>query len=194
MFTGIITSIGLIKAISSIDSGSNFIISAPKEIKKLNLGSSISCNGVCLTVTKIENDNFSVDISNETLRSTNLKEMNIGNGINLEPCLKAGDELGGHIVTGHVDTVVKVLNISQDGFSRKLDIALPKEYSKLIASKGSVTLDGVSLTVNEVNSNYFSVNIIPYTWENTIFKELRIGGSLNLEIDILARYITKYVK
>jgi len=190
MFTGIITDTGKIKELVGGKSTRMVITTSYRE-ETINIGASICCSGACLTVVDKKNGNFTVDISEETLAKTNLGSWQIGREINLERALKIGDELGGHIVTGHVDGLAQVFAIDQLDNSYKFIFSVPQELKKFIAAKGSVTLDGVSLTVNEVNDNKFTVNIIPHTWQNTTFKHLKKDDKVNLEIDILARYVAR---
>ena len=158
------------------------------------IGSSICCNGVCLTViekTASEPTSFDVEVSSESLSKSNVGSWKEGTKINLERSLKLGDELGGHIVSGHVDGIVELQSIEKEGASHRISLDIPSNLAKFIAPKGSVTLDGISLTVNQVNDNSFGVNIIPHTWENTSFKSLHIGSILNMEVDVIARYVAR---
>jgi riboflavin synthase len=190
MFTGIITHTGIIRHIDT--SGDwNFSITVPDFTHGLAAGASVACNGVCLTVTKREEDCFSVQVSQETLARTTLKRWREGSRINLERALRAGDELGGHFVSGHVDTTVTLLEKERIGDSQKLTFFLPGNISRFIAEKGSVTLDGVSLTVNEVKEKDFSVNIIPHTLQATTLSGCGANDEVNLEIDIIARYLSR---
>ena len=198
MFSGII-SFGIVKNISYND-----IYSVDIEITKINLedfeksdnlikiGCSISCSGVCLTLTGKKDNVLTFDISKETMNKTNLSNWKIGNLVNLERSLRVGDEIGGHFVTGHVDTVLELINIIEEEGSKILFIKLNKEISPYIASKGSITIEGISLTVNDVENDYFNVNIIPFTWENTNLKNVKISDFVNVEIDLLSRYLVNY--
>ena len=158
---------------------------------RLGLGDSISVDGVCLTVAELSADSFFADVSGETLRVTTLGAKQTGARVNLEPALRAGDSLGGHWVSGHVDGIAEVLAVKQDARSLRVDLAAPKELARYIARKGSVTLDGVSLTVNEVAGASFAINLIPHTLEVTTLGSLAPGARLNLEIDLLARYVER---
>lgn len=190
MFTGIIKSTGLIE---DIDNKKNYL-RIKSGFSKISIGESISCSGICLTVTKKLRNSFWVNFSPETIKKTNISEFQINKLINLEKSLKLGDELGGHLVFGHVDCVAEVEKITQSSDSRVVLIKVEKQFIKYMASKGSVTLDGVSLTVNDVYKNYFTVNIIPYTWDKTSFINLIVGSKLNLEIDMISRYVFRALK
>ena len=201
MFSGIIAALGVVKNINYSD-----IYSFDIEIKKINLegfeesnnlikiGCSISCSGVCLTLTKKKYNLLTFDVSKETMNKTNLSNWKIGDLVNLERALRVGDEIGGHFVTGHVDTVLELQNIIEEDGSRILYIKLNDEISPYIASKGSITIEGISLTVNEVNNDYFNVNIIPFTWDNTNLSKIKVNDFVNVEIDLLSRYLVNYQK
>lgn len=199
MFTGIVTEVGNILAIE--DKGDRHItISCAMDPAKIAIGASIACSGVCLTVVDkggIAGEGwFAVDVSGETVKRTAPQQWTVGAPLNLEPALKLGDELGGHIVTGHVDAVGEVVTVSQVGASWQYMVAAPKELAPFIAAKGSITVDGVSLTVNEVADQadgacHFMLNIIPHTAEVTTLGTLVAGRKVNLEIDVLARYLKR---
>lgn len=190
MFTGIITNVGKIAALEK--SGDTKIkITTAFDTSKIDIGASIACSGVCLTVTDKGADWFAAEASDETLSVTNLRDWKVGSTVNLERALKIGDELGGHIVTGHVDAVISVKSLETIGDSTKVIFSLPAAYAAFVASKGSVTLDGISLTVNAVGDDFFSVNIISHTKANTAFDHLSVGQLINMEIDVLARYVAR---
>jgi riboflavin synthase len=199
MFTGIVTAIGTIREVR--EAGDlRVVVTCPFDPETIAIGASIACSGVCLTVVErggAPGDAwFAVDVSGETVSRTPQDMWHAGRQLNLEQALKLGDELGGHIVTGHVDGVGRVLGISPEGDSRRIDIAVPHELAPYLAAKGSVTLDGVSLTVNEVADQpggdcHFTLNIIPHTGEVTTLGALRAGDAVNLEIDVLARYLKR---
>ena len=201
MFSGIISALGVVKNIAYSD-----IYTVDIEIKKINLddfekssnlikiGCSISCSGVCLTLTKKKDNILTFDISKETMNKTNLSHWKIGKLVNLERALRVGDEIGGHFVTGHVDTILKLQKILEEEGSKILYINLNDEISPYIASKGSITIEGISLTVNDVKNDYFNVNIIPFTWNNTNLKNVKINDFVNVEIDLLSRYLVNYQK
>jgi riboflavin synthase len=197
MFTGIITDLGTISDVTQPFAGAadrRFRVTTRYALSDVAMGASIACNGCCLTVMEKGPDWFAVDVSGETLSKTTLGAWAVGSRINLERSLKAGDELGGHIVSGHVDGVVEVLAISQDGGSKRYTLKPPASLSKFVAPKGSVALDGVSLTVNEVDAATFGVNIIPHTQSQTTFGDLKPGDRLNMEIDVLARYVARLLE
>lgn len=199
MFTGIVTEVGNILAIE--DKGDRHItISCAMDPAKIAIGASIACSGVCLTVVDkggVAGEGwFAVDVSGETISRTAPEQWTVGAPLNLEPALKLGDELGGHIVTGHVDAVGDVVGVCPEGASLKFGIAAPKELAPYIAAKGSITVNGVSLTVNEVadqadGSCHFALNIIPHTAQVTTLGTLAPGHKVNLEIDVLARYLKR---
>ncbi len=191
MFTGIITDLGTISEISPGEAAARFKIITSYPTDTIDMGASIACNGCCLTVTEKGPDWFAVDASQETLDKTTLGAWTAGAKINLERALKFGDELGGHLVSGHVDGVGQITAIREEAGSKRYTVAPPPELMKFIAAKGSVTLDGVSLTVNEVESGTFGVNIIPHTQGVTTFGALAVGSALNVEIDLLARYVAR---
>ena len=198
MFTGIISHIGEIKSIShpndweiSIAIKNNDTSKISLENEHLLVGASISCSGICLTLKKISNNLLFFDISNETASKTNFLNWKVGSFINIERSLKVGEELGGHFVYGHVDTTARIHSIEKDEGSYKISFITDSDYIKYIATKGSVSIDGVSLTVNEVGFKSFCVNIIPFTWSNTSFNYYIKNTIVNIEIDILARYLER---
>jgi riboflavin synthase len=197
VFTGIVQEIGAILRIEA-RKGSGAAEDRRIDVsfaniarERLNLGDSVCVDGVCLTVAALGASGFSADVSGETLRVTTLGARTVGESVNLEPALRAGDSLGGHWVSGHVDGIAEVLSTSQDARSLRVDFSAPKALARYIARKGSVTLDGVSLTVNEVDGVKFSVNLIPHTLEVTTLGRLAPGTRVNLEIDLLARYVER---
>lgn len=195
MFTGIITDVGRVKDVARAGAGpagdTRFAIATRFPTREIALGASIACSGVCLTVVETGADWFAVDVSGETLSCTTLGSWVAGRAVNLERALRVGDELGGHIVSGHVDGLAEVLSIVADGGSSRWEFALPAKYGRYVAAKGSIALDGVSLTVNWVDEARFGVNIIPHTIDNTTFKDMRVGDALHFEIDMLARYVAR---
>lgn len=190
MFTGIITDIGAVKAVTR-GNDTRFDIATSYDMATVAIGASIACSGACLTVIEKGDGWFAVEASQETLDKTTVGDWQDGTPLNLERALKVGDELGGHIVTGHVDGVGSVHALSSVGGSLKIDIEAPEGLGKFIAEKGSVTVDGVSLTVNAVSGSLFSVNIIPHTQSETTLGKLQAGDRVNLEIDVLARYVAR---
>jgi riboflavin synthase len=192
MFTGIITDLGTVMdAVQSGAAAARFRIRSAYDMAGVAIGASIACNGCCLTVVEKGPDWFAVDASRETLDKTTLGTWTAGMRVNLERALKAGDELGGHLCSGHVDGVATVEDVAEDAGSKRFTIAPPAELLRFIAPKGSVTLDGVSLTVNEVGQGSFGVNIIPHTQSVTTFGGLAAGSRVNMEIDQLARYVAR---
>jgi riboflavin synthase len=194
MFTGIITDIGTIRATEQ-RGDLRLTISCGYAMDGIAIGASIACSGACLTVVSKGADSFTVDISAESLACTAPDRWVEGGRINLERALKVGDELGGHIVTGHVDGIGTVRDITPEGDSHRFTFEVPPTLAPLIAPKGSITIDGASLTVNDVKDDggttHFSVNIIPHTWEVTTLGALKPGARVNLEIDTLARYLAR---
>ncbi|MBL4801456.1 MAG: riboflavin synthase [Emcibacter sp.] len=195
MFTGIITDVGKVKNITS-NGDTRIILNTAFETASIDIGASIACSGVCLTVVDKGSDWFAIDASAETLSCTNLGDWVEGTRINLERAMKVGDELGGHIVTGHVDGIGEVKSIIPEGDSMRMLFTIPPAITKYIAEKGSVTINGVSLTVNEVidhdqKPSVFGINVIPHTQEKTTFSNVKAGDRVNLEIDILARYVAR---
>ena len=199
MFTGIIDHNGeIIKITKKRNKDISIFVLTRFKPKDIKLGSSICCNGVCLTVCKIKKLKnkleLSFDVSNETINCTNFSKLKIGSKINLEKSLRMGDEISGHFVFGHVDEVSKLLTIKRIKGSHQLKFSKSKKLSKYIAKKGSIAVDGVSLTINSSDSKSFSVNIVPYTWEHTNFNKLKINSLINVEVDMLARYVSQNLK
>ena len=194
MFTGIITDFGRVHRLrrgTGPEDGCELTIATAYPVDEIALGASIACSGPCLTVIAIEPGVFTVEASAETLARTTLGEWTEGTSVNLERALRLGDELGGHLVSGHVDGVAQLVERRPEGDSIRFTIEAPAELARYIAPKGSVALDGVSLTVNEVEGARFGVNIIPYTLAHTSLGEARPGQRLNLEIDTIARYVAR---
>lgn len=190
MFTGIITDIGTVVDISKTRD-TRLVIETSFPLEQVEIGASIACSGVCLTVIEKAEHQFVVEASEETLACTTLQYWKKGERINLERALKMGDELGGHLVSGHVDGVGKIQEITVVDGSHSIVFTMPNALAPFVAQKGSITIDGVSLTVNNVTKETFSVNIIPHTWEYTTFSFKRAGDKVNLEIDVIARYIAR---
>ncbi|HEX6842164.1 MAG TPA: riboflavin synthase [Stellaceae bacterium] len=190
MFTGIITDVGRIRAVRP-GGDTAFTIATAYDTEDIAIGASIACAGVCLTVTERGERWFAVQASAETLSRTTLGAWREGSAVNLERPLKVGEELGGHILSGHVDTMAEIVSRRPEGDSVRFVFAVPPPFETAIAPKGSVALDGVSLTVNEVEGRRFGVNIIPHTQANTTFGAAREGDRVNLEIDVLARYVAR---
>jgi len=194
MFTGIITDIGRVHMLEQNgDLTARITTSYARD--SIALGASIACDGVCLTVTALGEEDgetwFEADISAETLAKTNIGDWRVHTAVNLERALRVGDELGGHIVSGHVDGVAELIALEDEGDSTRMRFRVPHELAKYVAPKGSVALNGTSLTVNEVEGDTFGVNVIPHTKEVTTWGEARVGDQVNLEIDTLARYVAR---
>jgi riboflavin synthase len=195
MFTGIVTDVGTVR--SAEQRGDlRLQIATGYDTDTIDLGASIACSGVCLTVIDKGYDWFAVDVSAETVSRTAADQWHEGAKLNLERSLRLGDELGGHIVTGHVDAVAEVVGVCPEGDSLRIGVSVPRSLGPMIAPKGSIALDGVSLTVNEVRdaddgSTHFAVNIIPHTAQQTTLRDLTQGRQLNVEVDVLARYIER---
>jgi len=194
MFTGLISDVGRLRSRKPSKTGARLEIETRYEMDEVAVGASIACSGACLTVVGKGPDWFAVDVSAETLAVTTLDEWQPGRHINLERALQLGEELGGHIVSGHVDGVAEVTARSLDGEATRLSIRPPAELLRCIARKGSVALDGVSLTVNEVDASEFGVCIIPHTMAMTTLGEIAAGRRVNLEIDMLARYVARLLE
>jgi len=194
MFTGIVTALGTVRSITPFGAGADMrvVIATPwADISSVALGASIACSGCCLTVVEAGADSFAVEASAETLSRTTLGNWKVGTRVNLERALKLGDELGGHIVSGHVDGVGTAVSATPENGSTRWVFRVPDALAKFIAPKGSVAIEGVSLTVNEVAGNTFGVNIIPHTASVTGFATLKPGDGVNIEIDMLARYVAR---
>lgn len=194
MFTGLIEEKG--KLISKLQTGEGYqlTVSAKKVMEDLKIGSSISVNGCCLTVVKLRNDSFSVDTIEETLIKTNLGSLKIGDSVNLERPLKADARLGGHFVLGHIDTTGKVESIKELSNSHLITISFPLQFKQYLIFVGSVAIDGVSMTVAQLEENKFTVGVIPHTWDETIFSQKKIGDSVNLEFDVLGKYVERIMQ
>jgi riboflavin synthase len=193
MFTGIIQHIGAVAEIER-DGDWKLTIEAPALMKDLAEGASVACNGICLTVIAREENRFKVQISSETMSKTTSAWWNEGTRLNLERALRMGDELGGHIVTGHIDGIARVIERHAEDESERYLFEVPAAFARFIAPKGSIALDGISLTVNEVQGTRFGVNIIPYTQQKTNIADRKLGDALNFEIDPLARYVARLVE
>ncbi|HUO91652.1 MAG TPA: riboflavin synthase, partial [Rhizomicrobium sp.] len=196
MFTGIVTDVGQVRHIEK-RGDTHIVIATHYDVSAIDVGASIACSGACMTVVDKGNSKdrwFAVTASGETLSKTTLGSWTVGDPVNLERPMRVGDELGGHIVSGHVDDVAEIVRIVPEGESARMTFQAPVALARFIAPKGSVALDGVSLTVNEVDGARFGVNIIPHTFEVTTFGRAKPGMKVNLEIDLLARYVARLVK
>ncbi len=193
MFTGIITDIGTVTQVSG-DSEKRLVITTSYDTAGIDIGASIACNGTCLTVVEKGDDWFAVDASEHTLQHTTLGTWQPGTRVNLERALRAGDEMGGHLVTGHVDGLATVESRDANDQSVNFQLSCPAELAPFIASKGSVTLDGVSLTVTQVTGNSFGLTLIPHTLQVTIWGDRQPGDAVNLEVDVMARYVKRMME
>jgi riboflavin synthase len=192
MFTGIIRALGTVKSVTATQSDTHYVIETDLVANRaFDMGASIACNGTCLTLIDQGPDWFGVQVSQETLNKTTLGTWGKGTKINLEASLRQGDELGGHIVLGHVDGQAEIISIVPEGGSHRLRLRTTPDIAPFIAAKGSVALDGISLTVNDVTGTEFGINIIPHTWTQTNIQSLGVGSKMNLEIDPLARYVAR---
>lgn len=196
MFTGIVTDVGKVRHIEK-RGDTHVVIATAYDVSSVDIGASISCSGVCMTVVDKGNAKerwFAVTASGETLSKTTLGGWKVGDPVNLERPVRVGDEFGGHIVTGHIDGTAELVRLTPEGESTRMTFQVPVGLARFIAPKGSVALDGVSLTVNEVDGTRFGVNIIPHTTRVTTFGHMKPGMKANLEIDLLARYVARLVK
>lgn len=193
MFTGIIEELGTIRNIATAQDGARLQVSAKIVLSDAKLGNSISVNGVCLTVVEQAADWFAADVSAETLRRTSLKQARIGSRINLERAMSATSRFGGHIVQGHVDGTGELLEAKAVGKSWTVRIGFPSELARYIVEKGSITVDGISLTVAKLGTNWFEIAVIPHTWNVTNLSTLTRGATVNLEVDIIAKYVERMI-
>ena len=192
MFTGIVTDVGKVRAVRDTNRDRRFEIEIAFDLSTVEIGASIAHAGCCLTVVEKGEGWFAVEVSGETLERTTLGEWREGRPVNLERSARVGDELGGHIVSGHVDGVGEIISIVSEGGSHRVKVRVPRPLHRYIAPKGSIAIEGVSLTVNEVEDDVFGVNLIPHTWEVTTLGGLSVGSKVNLEIDMLARYLARW--
>lgn len=192
MFTGIIKAKGTVRQLEKRGGDVRLSVVSPDlDWSVFNVGESIAVNGVCLTAVALGADGFDADVSVETLDVTGLGALGVGSAVNLEPALRVGDSLGGHLVSGHVDCTGRVVDVTSDARSLRVSIEIPQAFSRYMAKKGSVTVDGVSLTINEVSGNRFSLNIIPHTAAETTIGDYAVGTAVNIEVDQVARYLER---
>ena len=195
MFTGIILAKGRVTSLTERDGDLELgVDAAGLDVARIAIGDSVCVQGVCLTVTRKQDTCFFADVSRETMAKTTLGKLKVGSNVNLEPSLRAGDPLGGHMVSGHVDAVGNLKRIDPDARSWRLEFELPPTLSRFVAAKGSICLNGVSLTVNKAEGPTFDVNIIPHTQAVTTLGELRVGDAVNVEIDVVARYLDRLTR
>jgi riboflavin synthase len=192
MFTGIISALGKIAELEERQGDLRLSIRAPElNFDDVRLGDSIACNGVCLTAVELIDQGFIADVSVETLSLTTIQNWEVGTGINLEKAMQATDRFGGHIVSGHVDGIGEVVSLHEDARSWRFNIKAPQNLAKYIAQKGSITVDGTSLTVNAINGSELELNIVPHTMLHTIISDYQVGTKVNLEVDLIARYLER---
>ncbi len=192
MFTGIVTDIGRVRKVEPTARDRRYEIETAWDTSGLDLGASVSHAGCCLTVVETGPGWFAVEVSGETLDKTTLGRWSAGDAVNLERAARLGDEMGGHVVSGHIDGLGRVISIEPEGGSHRMTVEAPEPLHRYIAAKGSITVDGVSLTVNAVEGQSFGLNIIPHTWTATTLGALKPGDAVNLEIDMLARYLARW--
>lgn len=193
MFTGLIEDVGTVKKIDKKSGSMSLLIECNLDLTETKIGESIALDGVCLTVVELLPKRFRVEVSSETLKRATLKNIKEGQNINLERAMRISDRLGGHLVLGHVDGIGKIKGISKDAASTKIEISAPKDIMKYIIEKGSVALDGISLTVNDCTDLDFSVNIIPHTAGHTTLTGKKVGDSINIENDIIGKYVERFL-
>lgn len=192
MFTGIISAIGDIAELEQRDGDVRLTIRTGNlSLVDVHLGDSIACNGACLTAVELTGEGFIADVSVETLNLTTIVNWQVGNRINLEKAMQASDRFGGHIVSGHVDGIGEVISLHEDARSWRFRIRAPRELAKYIAHKGSITVDGTSLTINKVEGAEFELNIVPHTMTHTVMGDYKVGTKVNLEVDLVARYLER---
>jgi riboflavin synthase len=192
MFTGIVRTMGRVSRLEARGGDLRLVIDAPGfDWRPCKVGDSLCINGVCLTAVKLHEDGFETDVSRETAQVTTLAGLSPGNQVNIEPALALGEPLGGHLVSGHIDGMGKVRALRKDSRSLRLEIEIPAELARYVARKGSICVDGVSLTINAVSANTLELNIIPHTVESTIIGGYEVGTQVNIEVDLLARYIER---
>ena len=192
MLTGIISAIGDIAELEQRDGDVRLTIRTGNlSLADVHLGDSIACNGACLTAVELTGEGFIADVSVETLNLTTIVNWQVGNRINLEKAMQASDRFGGHIVSGHVDGIGEVISLHEDARSWRFRIRVPRELAKYIAHKGSITVDGTSLTINKVEGAEFELNIVPHTMTHTVMGDYKVGTKVNLEVDLVARYLER---
>ena len=192
MFSGLVEEVGRVEELKLLSGGAKLTVRST--LKDVKIGDSIAVNGVCLTVVDIQNDTLSFDLSQETLSRSNLKLLKKGDPVNLERALRVGDRIGGHFLQGHVDFTSKVLVFSLRGSHWELKIHIPEDYREYVVEKGSIGIDGISLTINYVEQDAVSINIIPHTYEKTNLKHRKVGDLVNVELDVLGKYVINYIK
>ena len=192
MFTGLVQGVGAVAGVERSEDGARVTIATPL-VAELSAGDSIAINGVCLTAVDLNGDSFAADAMNETLARSSLGDLSLGSEVNLELPLRASDRLGGHVVQGHVDGLGEVIEQHDDGFARRIRFGAPDDVLRYVVEKGSIAVDGVSLTVTEVDERSFTVSLIPETLQRTNLGQLDAGSRVNLEVDVLAKYVEKLI-
>jgi riboflavin synthase len=194
MFTGIIDHLGTVESLKANAEGGRLKIHAPTVVRLLEVSKSIAVNGCCLTVVEVDGENFSADLSGETLRKTSIGEWNAGTRVNLEQPLTVGKEFGGHYVLGHVDTIGRVARLAPEGENWWYGVEVPESFARYIVPQGSITIDGISLTVARWNGRVAEIAVIPFTYEHTNIRENKIGDAVNLEGDVVGKYVEQYLE
>lgn len=194
MFTGLIQGLGEVKEIKRAKGVNRLSVIAGDLCKNAGVGDSVSVNGACLTLVKSGGNELVFEIMDESLKKTNLSRLRAGDRVNLEPSLRLGDKVGGHLVSGHIDGIARLRSVSASGQTRRFQIGLPREFMRFIVPKGSIAVNGVSLTVGEVGPDWFAVHIIPHTLKSTTFSSAKAGDSVNIELDLAAKYAQKVVR
>jgi riboflavin synthase len=194
MFTGIIEHLGTVESLKTNSEGGRLTVRAPTLAQNLTISNSIAVNGCCLTIVATETERFSADLSGETLRKTSLGEWKAGTRVNLEQPLTAGKEFGGHFVLGHVDTIGRVVRIEPEGESWWYGVEVPESFARYTVPQGSITIDGISLTVARWNGRVAEIAVIPFTYEHTNIRDKKIGDAVNLEGDVLGKYVERYLE
>ncbi|HEX4946383.1 MAG TPA: riboflavin synthase [Blastocatellia bacterium] len=194
MFTGIIEELGTIQSLTNVDNGARIVVNAPTILSDAKIGDSIAVNGVCLTVVEKTATTFAADISAETLRRTSLKQIRVGSKVNLERPMTPNARFGGHIVQGHVDAMGTFVNAKAEGDGWVVRIQFPPELGRYIVEKGSITVDGISLTVAALGDDWFEIAVIPHTWKVTNLATLTAGSAVNLEVDVIAKYVERMLQ
>ena len=191
MFTGLVEEVGTVKEVRPAGKAIHLTIKSPSIMDDVQLGDSIAVNGICLTVTHFDKSSFTVDVVPETMRRTTLHELSGGSPVNLERAMAMGNRFGGHIVSGHIDGVGRIVSIVDEDIAKVVRIAAPESVLRYVVEKGSVCIDGVSLTVMDVDSESFRISVIPHTWQVTVLRHRRVGSQVNLEADIIGKYVER---
>jgi riboflavin synthase len=194
MFTGIVSEIGTVRSVEALTGGVELGIEAPETVRRLTVGASVSVNGVCQTVVRLSGSMFRIQAVGTTIEKTTLGRLVAGGRVNLEASLRAGDEIGGHLVTGHVDCTARIAQLDRRGDALMLSVQAPREILRFVAPRGSIAIDGISLTVADVRGSWITISVIPHTRDHTIVRDYRIGDEVNVEADLLARYVDRLLE